>query len=269
MTEGVFNCLIDNERTEIFGNAIKNVVKNGDIVVDMGTGTGILAMLAIDAGAKRAYAVEYDEKNIRVLEDNFRKNGYGDNIVVIFGDVTKVSLPEKVDVIIGEMIATGLIEELQIQATNNMLKYAKESTRVLLREFENYIDLVNNNNIFYGKKFDIIRYEFIPDENLVSEPVSNKAMYAKVDFTKGNYENMVNSSVDLIVLKDGLLNGIRISSKTIFDDGSQLEASPAYSYPIILPVNEINVYKGEIYAVGISYDMCQGFDSLRYSINKK
>ena len=44
MTEGVFNCLIDEERTKAFEKAILNTVKKGDIVVDMGTGSGVLAM---------------------------------------------------------------------------------------------------------------------------------------------------------------------------------------------------------------------------------
>ena len=62
MTEGVFNCLFDKKRTLAFYNAIKKSVKKDDVVVDMGTGSGVLAMFAIDAGAKRAYAIESDKK---------------------------------------------------------------------------------------------------------------------------------------------------------------------------------------------------------------
>jgi protein arginine N-methyltransferase 7 len=125
MTEGVFNCLIDEERTMAFAKAIAATVRPGDVVVDMGTGSGVLAMLAARAGAKKVYAIEIDRSNIATLNAVFRANALEDRIVLIHGDVCKVDLPEKVDVIIGEMIATALIEELQVPAMNNMLRFAK------------------------------------------------------------------------------------------------------------------------------------------------
>ena len=114
MTEGVFNCLIDEERTAAFKAAIEKTVRRGDIVVDAGSGTGVMAMFAADAGAKKVYALEFDENNIKVLQKIFSANGYGDRIQVIQGDATTLKLPENVDVIVCEMIATVLIEELQI-----------------------------------------------------------------------------------------------------------------------------------------------------------
>jgi hypothetical protein len=125
MTEGVFNCLIDEERTMAFAKAIATTVRPGDVVVDMGAGSGVLAMLAARAGAKKVYAIEIDRSNIATLNAVFRANALEDRIVLIHGDVCKVDLPEKVDVIIGEMIATALIEELQVPAMNNMLRFAK------------------------------------------------------------------------------------------------------------------------------------------------
>lgn len=104
MTEGVFNCLIDEERSMAFAKAIAATVRPGDVVVDMGTGSGVLAMLAVRAGAKKVYAIEIDRSNIATLDAVFRANGLEDRIVLIHGDVCKVDLPEKVDVIIGEMI---------------------------------------------------------------------------------------------------------------------------------------------------------------------
>lgn len=129
MTEGVFNCLIDAERTKAFKQAVQNTVRKGDVVADLGSGSGILAMFAADAGARKVYAVEIDKRNTRTLRDTFAVNGYEDRIVVLEGDATKIKLPEKVDVIIAEMVATGLIEELQIPAMNNTLASAKKSVQ--------------------------------------------------------------------------------------------------------------------------------------------
>jgi predicted RNA methylase len=268
MTEGVFNCLIDKNRTIAFKKAIKNTIKKGDIVVDMGSGTGILAMLAVDAGASKVYAIEIDKKNIKTLNKTFLDNGYGSTIQIIEGDVTKIKLPEKVDVIIGEMIATGLIEELQIPAMNNVLKYVKKEYKVVLEKYENYIDLVNNNNNFYNKKVNIVRYEYPDEIELKSKSLSKKYKLNSIDFNKVNKFNFVNKEVDLIIEKKGCINGLRISSQTIFFDKSTFDNSFAYSYPIILPTDEINVIKGDVVQVKISFEMCAGFDSLKYFVKK-
>lgn len=269
ITEGVFNCLIDKERTEAFKRAIENTVKTDDVVVDMGTGSGVMAMFAADAGAKKIYAVELDDNNIRTLKETFKENGYGDKIIVIKGDVTKIKLPEKVDVIIGEMIATGLIEELQIPAMNNILKFAKKNTKVLLKEFENYIDLVSNNDFYYGKKFKVLRYEYPDKKELTSKSLSNKFLYKKIDFSKINKSVGINKKVLLKINKKGIINGIRVSSKSIFYDNSTFNSSFAYSYSIILPIKNTEVKKGDEFLVNISYKMCDGFKNFDYLIIKK
>lgn len=269
MTEGVFNCLIDKNRTEAFKKAIDNTVKNGDIVADMGTGSGVLAMFAADAGARKVYAIEIDKKNIKTLKDVFKENGYEKIIEVVDGDVTKIILPEKVDVIIGEMIATGLIEELQIPAMNNILRNSQENVRVVLNKFENYVDLVFNNNLFYGKKFDILRYEYSDWKEGESESFSEKKMYSSVDFSIINENNNINKNINLKIVKSGKINGIRISSKSIFFDGSSFDFSFAYSYPIIIPINNLEVNEGDEFIINITYEMCAGFNNFSYSIIKK
>lgn len=268
MTEGVFNCLIDEKRTLAFKKAIYNTVKKGDVVVDIGTGSGILAMFAADAGAERVYAVECDENNLKTLKENFKINGFENKIILINGDARKVKLPEKVDVIIGEMIATGLIEEQQIPAMNNMLKYAKKNVKVLLKSYESYIDLVSNKDFYYGHKLKNVRYEYTGVGEVKSRSLSEKKIYNKVSFLKINKKNKINKNIIFITNKNGKINGIRISSKTIFHDNSVFDYSFAYSYPIILPINDMNVRKNDKFLVKISYNLCGGFNSLKYLISK-
>lgn len=269
MTEGVFNCLIDKKRTLAFSQAIKNSISKGDVVVDMGTGTGILAIVAAKAGASKVYAVEIDPKNIMTLKETFKLNGLENTIEIIEGDVTKVKLPEKVDVIIGEMIATGLIEELQIPAMNNILLYAKENVKVVLNKFESSIDLVNNNNIFYGNKFNIVRYEYPDESSLESIPYSDKIVYSFTDFSIINNSNNIDKNLELEIIDNGVINGIRISDTSYFYDKTTFNSSFAYSYPIILPIEEYTVSKGDKFLVHISYELCKGFNNLKYSITKK
>jgi predicted RNA methylase len=119
-----FRWLMDEKRTLMFKKAIDKVVKEGDIVADLGTGTGILAMFAVDAGAEKVYAVEANSQLCKFLKEIFKENGY-ENIHLIQGDARKITLPEKIDVAICEMISTGLIKEMQVPVMNNVLKYLK------------------------------------------------------------------------------------------------------------------------------------------------
>lgn len=93
----------DRWRTDAFARAIREAVKPGDVVLDVGTGTGILAMLAARAGAKRVYAI--DQAEIAQTAANLvRANGLTDTVKVLRGAATELELDEKVDVIISEWL---------------------------------------------------------------------------------------------------------------------------------------------------------------------
>jgi len=269
MTEGVFNCLIDERRTLAFQSAIYNTVRAGDVVVDMGTGSGILAMLAAKAGAKKVYAIEYDENNIRTLENTFKLNGFADKIEVVAGDVTKVSLPEQIDVIIGEMIATGLIEELQVYAMNNILKYANKDCRVVLEKYDVYVELVQNQEEYYGFDFKIFRYEYPDDPALYSDAHTNKQIVTSVDFTRPVDDLGISKELVFTITKPGTINAVRLSAVTTLCDKSLLEGTFAYSYPIILPVETQIVKEGEVFMLKIEYELNGGMDKLKYKLTRK
>lgn len=268
MTDHVFDCMIDTERTEAFARAIAATVRRGDVVVDMGTGSGVLAMLAARAGAKKVYAVELDPNNIATLERVFRANDLSERIVLVGGDVRTVELPEKVDVIIGEMIATALIEELQVPAMNHMLRYAKPDARVLLSSYRTFADLVDNPANYYGFEFPLVRYEYPDLRRLRSRALTDKQLILDADFTRPVTATRVDSRLSLTAQRRGRVNGLRLSSETTFWDGSTLGATYAYSYPIILPVDPIEVAKGDVLEAQVGYTICGGMGTLRWEVGR-
>jgi predicted RNA methylase len=197
ITEGAFNCLIDEKRTKTFRQAIMDSVSQGNVAVDAGCGTGILALFAAEAGAKRVYAIESDPHYLPGLKQSLRLNQFGDRIKLINADATTAVLPESVDVIICEMIATGLIEELQVPAMNNLLKYGKKKVKVVLAAFENYVDLVENNDLFYNHRLKIIRYEYPGEATLKSRPLTETVKYAQVNFSRPVRNSAINCQMIL------------------------------------------------------------------------
>ena len=92
----------DPARTTAYAEALRRVVKPGHVVLDLGAGTGLFAMLACRAGARRVFAVEqspYIELARRLAETN----GYDDRIECIHADSTAIELPERADVIVSDI----------------------------------------------------------------------------------------------------------------------------------------------------------------------
>ncbi len=102
--------LIDGVRVRAFDRAIRERVEPGDVVVDIGTGTGVLACLACRAGAGRVYAIERGDV-IQVAREIATANGYSDRITFIQSEATSVDLPEKANVVIGELLGSAGLEE--------------------------------------------------------------------------------------------------------------------------------------------------------------
>jgi len=101
--------LIDHIRTLAFQDAIMAVVQPGDRVVDVGTGSGILAMLAARQGAAEVFALEVTDMAswaARIAE----KNGLS-AVRVLRGDAAAFKAPGPVDVIMGEFAGMYFLEE--------------------------------------------------------------------------------------------------------------------------------------------------------------
>jgi protein arginine N-methyltransferase 1 len=93
---------IDEVRRGAYATALRNAVTPESIVLDIGAGTGIFALLACSFGARRVYAVEPNDA-IHLAREIAAANGYADRVTCIQALSTKVNLPERVDVIISDI----------------------------------------------------------------------------------------------------------------------------------------------------------------------
>ncbi len=119
--------LADQERNDAFQAAIEKVIKPGDVVLDVGTGSGLLAMMAARAGAKHVYACEMVDAMAMTAQEIVELNGYGDQITIIDKNSLELKLgtdiPEKVDVIVSETFDFALVGEGALGS----LRHAKEN----------------------------------------------------------------------------------------------------------------------------------------------
>lgn len=105
--------LKDQVRTRTYQMAILNNkhLFEGKIVLDVGCGTGILSMFAVQAGAAHVYGVDCSgiiESAKRIVKDN----GMEDKITLIKGKIEEIDLPVKeVDIIVSEWMGYFLLYE--------------------------------------------------------------------------------------------------------------------------------------------------------------
>ncbi len=100
----------DRRRTLAFDRALAETIRPGDRVADIGAGTGILSLIALRHGAARVWAVEEGpvaEMGRRLA----RENGVEDRMIVVRGPSQEVRLPERVDVVVSEMLGNAVFDE--------------------------------------------------------------------------------------------------------------------------------------------------------------
>jgi len=99
--ESYIQLLAEEARLEAVKRALTVAVCPGDVVVDVGTGTGAFALFAARAGARRVYAVERDEI-VEVARSLVQANGASDIVAVFEADAATWVPPEPVDVVVYE-----------------------------------------------------------------------------------------------------------------------------------------------------------------------
>lgn len=105
----------DSHRNEILRRAIVAAVRPGDLVVDLGAGSGLLALIAARAGARQVYAVESHPLTAAALRKTIATNGFSDQITIVEKDIGALTLADvggaRVDVVVSETIGAYLFDE--------------------------------------------------------------------------------------------------------------------------------------------------------------
>lgn len=97
--------IADRVRGDAYARATAATVRPDDVVVDLGTGTGIFAVLACRAGARRVYAIE-SSAIIEVAREVAIANGCLDRIEFLQSDSRKIELTERANVLIADLRGT-------------------------------------------------------------------------------------------------------------------------------------------------------------------
>lgn len=117
----------DDERNIAYNLALERAVRPGDLVFEIGTGSGIVAMMAARAGAGKVVTCEVLPMMADTARDIVIQNGYADRITVINKKSTQIHLghdmPEKADIFVSELINVGMLAPNML----SIIRHAREN----------------------------------------------------------------------------------------------------------------------------------------------
>jgi type I protein arginine methyltransferase len=99
---GYGSMILDRGRTAAYAAALRARIRPGSVVMDIGTGTGIMAFLACQFGARKVYAIEPDGV-IQLAREAAAANGFANRIEFIPKLSTELELAEQVDGIVADL----------------------------------------------------------------------------------------------------------------------------------------------------------------------
>ena len=88
--------------------ALEQVLRGGETVLDVGTGSGVLSIASSFLGAKEIFAYDLDDVAVRVAQENIALNAGTENIHVAAGDLLK-GVDIEADVIVANILADILV----------------------------------------------------------------------------------------------------------------------------------------------------------------
>lgn len=100
----------NHETTRLILRQLPKLVKTGDTVLDVGTGTGILAIAALKLGAKSAFGFDIDEWSFENARENSAQNGTSDNLEIALGSFDTVPDGVSYDLVIANVNRGILID---------------------------------------------------------------------------------------------------------------------------------------------------------------
>ncbi|MBW3042742.1 tetratricopeptide repeat protein, partial [Prochlorococcus marinus] len=266
----------DNERNNAYLIAIKSAIKENDYVLEIGTGSGLLSMMSIDAGAKKVTTCEASETIAETAKKIIKKNGYSDSIEVINKKSTELNihtdLEKKADLIISEILSSEFVGEgVQISLSDANRRLIKENGRMIPEAGEIKIALLESSpeidkELFVQKVngYDLSEFNNIMGSKYNVQYLGRKTKTsflseAKVAFSFDFYnKDIINRKEKIIEIEAcksgttiGLITWLRLNLyKDIYFENKPIEiCTSGWVNPIYKFTQPLEITKGELIKV--------------------
>jgi len=247
--------LSHRSRISKFSEAIYRVVNQSSYVIDIGTGSGILAMIAAKAGARKVTAIDVNHESIEYARKAAAYNGLEDKIEFLETHYEDYISKERADVVICEMLSSMMLVEQQIPACTHAVKHLLKNDGVILpQQVSIYITPVECNDLWKRVEIEGFRFPKVPQTTKAGE-CKDLADLVKVhdfDLTAGILEKL-SKHVSIKITENGIIHGLVGMFECQLYKEVFLKMEDGWKELFIPFTNPINVQQNEEITIGIEY----------------
>lgn len=243
--------LADKVRIEAYQKGIQATIKPGDVVIDLGTGSGILAFMAARSGAKHVYAIDHSDF-IEIAREIAARNGF-ENITFVSQNSRDFVPPEPADILLHEQLGHAIFGENMVMNLLDLKRRALKPTgRIIPGAFELFIEPVSLKDEYripaiwemdhLGLKLEFLR-DYPPLQKYmgrnhrirqvknfeVEQLLCDPAPLFSFDMNDISSEDDIRRRYELSrpLVKSGVLDGFCVYFRGSFDAATSFETAPS------------------------------------------
>jgi protein arginine N-methyltransferase 1 len=253
--------MADPVRMHAYSESLRRAVKPGSVVVDVGTGTGIFALLAARFGARKVYAIDVNPC-IHLAREVAKANGFADKIEFIHKSVFDVELPEKADVLVGDCRGNFPVYDYNLEIMRHACERWLQADGVLIVEKDDlFVTLVHRPELqrdlhepwhLFGFDWSACRREAFLSRTAPKESngelqgsLTDPAIWATIDYRRLTSPN-VKGHTKLAVRQSGNVHALASWFRATTAFGHQFGDHVGVYRPLILPIEPpLEVRSGE------------------------
>lgn len=194
-----------------FNNAIREIVKTNDYVVDIGTGSGVLAIMAAKAGAGKVTAIDINSESLDYARQAAELNGVIDKIDFIEEHFSDFFPDAKADVVICEMLSSILLVEQQVPASYHAVENILKPDGIIIPQNATiYVVPVESQVMFDRFSMEKLQFPRVVQtmSHGSSRDLADIQVLARIDFTKLTDNYAIDETLTFRIISDGEIHGL-------------------------------------------------------------
>ncbi len=239
-----------------FDQAIRQIVKPNDYVVDIGTGSGVLAIMAAKAGARKVTGIDINQESIEYARQAATLNGVDDKIEFVERHVLDFIPDERADVVICEMLSSILLIEQQIPASYHAVENILKPDGLIIPQNAT-IFIIPVESAVMVERFSFEQLQFprvvqtvMPDS---VKDLADLQVLQEFDFTKPTSDYSIDETLQFSIVNDGVIQGlVGLFESELYKD-IKLNMEDGWKQ-LFLPLQEpVSVTTGDKFSIRVAY----------------
>ena len=239
-----------------FDKAIRQIVKPNDYVVDIGTGSGVLALMAAKAGARKVTGIDINQESVEYANEAAVLNGVEDKIEFVEKHVLDFIPDERADVVICEMLSSILLIEQQVLASYHAVENILKPDGVIIPQNATiFIVPVESPVMVERFSFEQLQFPRVV-QTVMSDSTKDLAdlmVLQEVDLTKPASDYSIDETLQFSIINDGVIHGlVGLFESELYKD-IKLNMDDGWKQ-LFLPLQKpVRVTSGDKFSVRVAY----------------